>query len=152
MEDKSEYYKEQFIKNMTFSYTIKKGRAKDKISLDSTNINLEYQHFHHHKLPITMNPLEYGLLLKQIDKIFIVQINRTNTAVITKYDEFNKVEFFKEGKLVYEYKDHKIDESTFIRSILNKHYTFKDNKLIVLTIDKKVNFIRKFEICINLNK
>jgi hypothetical protein len=140
MEDKSEYYKELTIKNMIFSYTIKKGRAKDKINFDSVNSglisNLEYQYFHHHKLPITMDPLKYGKLLKQIDNIYFVQINRTNTAVITKNEDFNKVEFFKEGELIYEYKDHKVDNLTFVRSILNKHYTFKDNKLVILTIEK----------------
>jgi hypothetical protein len=146
MEDKSEYYKELTIKNMIFSYTIKKGRAKDKINFNSVNSglisNLEYQYFHHHKLPITMDPLKYGKLLKQIDNIYFVQINRTNTAVITKNEDFNKVEFFKEGELIYEYKDHKVDESTFVRSILNKHYTFKDNKLVILTVEKPVNFIK----------
>lgn len=33
MDDKSEYYKEQIITNMIFSYTIKKGKAKVKITL-----------------------------------------------------------------------------------------------------------------------
>jgi hypothetical protein len=144
MEDKSEYYTEQTIKKMIFSYTIKKGRAKEKVTFEniSLNSNLQYQYFHHHKLPITMNPLEYGKLIKQIDKIFWVQINKTNTAIINQFNDYNKVEFFKEGDLIYEYKDHKIDDSTFIRSILNKHYTFKDKKLAVLTIDKTVNFLK----------
>jgi hypothetical protein len=48
---------------MIFSYTIKRGRAKDKITLDSSN--LQFQNYQHHKLPITMNPLEYGILIDQ---------------------------------------------------------------------------------------
>jgi DNA polymerase type B, organellar and viral len=145
MEQKEEYYKEQSIQNMIFYFTIKKGRTKDKVSLDSSNLNIQYQYFHHHKLPITMNPLEYGILIKQIDNIFVVQVNRTNTAIIKQLENFNNVEFFKEGNLIYEYKDHKIDESTFIRSILNKHYTFKNNKLVVLTVEKTVNFIKNLK-------
>jgi hypothetical protein len=67
-EDKSEYYKEQSIQNMIFSYTIKKGKAKEKVTFE--NIKLEYQNYQHHKLPITINPLNYGKLLNQIDNIF----------------------------------------------------------------------------------
>jgi len=51
---------------MVFSYNIKKGRAKDKITLDNI-INIQYQDYQHHKLPITKNPLEYGILIDQID-------------------------------------------------------------------------------------
>jgi hypothetical protein len=48
---------------MIFSYNIKKGRAKEKIVLENTN--LQYQDYQHHKLPITMDPLKYGKLIKQ---------------------------------------------------------------------------------------
>jgi hypothetical protein len=66
MEDKTDYYKSESISNMLFSYKIKKGRAKEKIITD-ISVNLQYQDFQHHKLPITTNPLEYGLLIDQID-------------------------------------------------------------------------------------
>jgi hypothetical protein len=68
MEDKSEYYKTTDMIAMIFSYTIKKGRAKDKVVLE--NSNLTYQDYFHHKFPITMNPLEYGKLIEQIDNKF----------------------------------------------------------------------------------
>jgi hypothetical protein len=150
MEDKSDYYKEQSLNSMIFSYTIKKGRAKDKITLES-NINQQYQNFKHHKLPITMNPLEYGLLIEKSDNKFIVQINRTNIAIITQYDELNEVKFFKEGQLIYKYKDHKIDDSTFIRTLNNKKFTFKNNELVLLTINKSSNFIKSLLVLSNLS-
>lgn len=140
MDDKSEYYTEQLIKSMIFSYTIKRGRAKDKITFESSN--LSYQYFHHYKLPITMNPLNYGKVIEQIDNKFTIQINKTNIALITQYDLYNHVKFYKEGDLIYEYNDHKIDDSTFIRSLQNKKFTFKDNQLVILTIDKSVNFTK----------
>jgi hypothetical protein len=65
MENKADYYKEQALKSMIFSYTIKKGKAKDKIKSD--NKDLRYLNFQDHKLPITMNPLEYGKLIRQRD-------------------------------------------------------------------------------------
>nr|YP_009487265.1 hypothetical protein [Russula foetens]AWB36167.1 hypothetical protein [Russula foetens] len=140
MDDKSEYYNEQIIKSMIFSYTIKKGRAKDKITFESSD--LQYQNYQHHKLPITMNPLEYGKLIDHNDNKYWVQVNRTNIAIITQLEEFNEIKFFKEGDLIYQYKDHKIDENTFIRSLDNKKFTFKNNELILLAIDKSVKFIK----------
>lgn len=139
MDDKSEYYKEEFIKSMIFNYTIKKGRAKDKITFDSINQSLSYQYYYHHKLPITINPLEYGKLIEQVGNKFTIQVNRTNIAIITQFEEFNEVKLFKEGDLVYEFKDHKIDENTFVRCIQNKKFTFKNNELVLLTIDKTIN-------------
>src|SRR6266581_4941646 len=129
MDDKSEYYKEELLKSIIFSYTIKKGRAKDKITFD--NIDLQYQNYQHHKLPITMNPLNYGKLINQKDNEYIIQV-----------DEFNEVKFYKEGDLVYDYRDHKISADSFIRSLDNKKYTFKNNELVLLTIDKSVKFIK----------
>jgi hypothetical protein len=149
MENKSDYYKEEFLKSMIFSYTIKKGKAKEKIA--SNNIDLEFQNYKHHKLPITMNPLEYGELLEQDDNKFTVQVNKTNVVIIRKYEQFNEVKFFKEGKIAYIYKDHKIDENTFIRSIENKKYTFKNKNVILLVIDKSVNFIKSLILNNKLN-
>jgi DNA polymerase type B, organellar and viral len=114
--------------------------SKEKIA--SNNIDLEFQNYKHHKLPITMNPLEYGKLIEQDDNKFTVQVNKTNIAIIRKYELFNEVKFFKEGKIAYIYKDYKIDDNTFIRSIENKKYTFKNKNVILLTIDKSVNFIK----------
>jgi hypothetical protein len=141
MDDKSEYYKEEALKSMMFSYTIKKGRAKDKVTLES-NPNLQYQNFHYHKLPITMNPLEYGKLIRKIDNVFIVQINKTNLVDITQYEDKNEVKFFIESNEIYTYTDHKMDDNTFVRYIENKQYTFKNNELILLTIDKSTKFIQ----------
>jgi hypothetical protein len=53
---------------MVFSYRIKKGRAKDKITLDSST--LQFQNISNYKLPITMDPLNYGRLVDQIDNKF----------------------------------------------------------------------------------
>jgi hypothetical protein len=141
IEDKSEYYREELIKSMIFSYIIKKGRAKDKITFDSINSKLSYQFYFHHKLPITMEPLNYGKLLEQVGNKFTIQVNKSNIAIIKQFENLNEVKFFKEGDLVYEYKDHKLDETSFVRSLENKKFTYKDNKLVLLTIDKSSKFI-----------
>jgi hypothetical protein len=141
MIDKSEYYKEQLIKSMVFSYSIKRGRAKDKITFEN-NSNLQYQNFQHHKLPITINPLEYGILIDQLDNKYTLQVNKTSVAIITKEGNVNKVKIFREGILIYEYRDIFIDFTSFVRHLDNKQFTFKNNKLILLTIDKSTKFLK----------
>jgi hypothetical protein len=93
-------------------------------------MNILYQNFRKFNLPITMNPLDYGKLILEINNIFILQINKTNVVLITQYDDLNHVKLFKEGDLSFEYKDHKISNNSFVRSIENRKFTFKNGKLI----------------------
>jgi DNA polymerase type B, organellar and viral len=140
MEDKTEYYKEQALKSIIFSYTIRKGLAKEKVNFD--NINFKYQNYKDHKLPITMNPLEYGDLIRNIGNVFVVQINKTHLVDITQEENRNIVKLFINAKELYEYIDIKINDTTFERYIDNKKFTFKNGELILLTIDKSTNFIK----------
>jgi tRNA(His) 5'-end guanylyltransferase len=100
---------------------------------------LKFQNYQHYKLPITMNPLEYGKLIIKIDNLFILQVNRTNIVLITQSDEFNIIKLYKEGDLIFEYKDHKTTDNTFVRSLYNKNFTFKNNKLSLITYNKSIN-------------
>lgn len=56
---------------------------------------IKYQYSQHYKLPITINPLEYGNLIKQYGNEFIIQVNSTNIVLITQYDQLNHVKFYK---------------------------------------------------------
>jgi DNA polymerase type B, organellar and viral len=124
---------------MVFSYTIKKGRTKDKVTFDNTD--LRYQNFQDHKLPITMNPLEYGKLIRKIDNIFIVQINKTNLVDITQEENINIVKLFVNTEEVLQYKDIKINNYTFERYLGNQKFIFKNGELVLLSIEKSVKFI-----------
>jgi hypothetical protein len=44
-----------------------------------------------------MNPLKYGRLLDQTDNKYIVQVNKTNMAIIVQHEDYNEVSFFKQG-------------------------------------------------------
>ena len=95
--------------------------------------NLKNQNYLHFKLPITINPIEFGKLIDQFDNKYIIQLNTTNNIVIIsirQIDNNNFVKFFRKGEFIFEFKDSKISENTFIRTILDQKYTFKDNKLI----------------------
>ena len=99
---------------------------------------IKFQNYKHYKLPITINPLEYGKLIYHNDNIYIVQFNRTNVVLINKNDLENHVKFYKEGVLIYEYKDLKLSNNSFIRSLQNNIFTFKDNKLILVNTQKSI--------------
>jgi len=149
MDDKSEYYNEYLLKSMIFSYIVKKGKAKEKITFD--NLDLRYQYYFHHKLPITMNPLEYGKLIYKQKNVYTVQVSDTNIAIITQQDNNNLIKLYRKGDIIYEYKDIKINDSTFVRHLENKKFTFINNELKLLTIDKATNFIQSLNQINKLN-
>ena len=95
-----------------------------------------YQNFKHYKLPITINPLDYGKLIHKLDNTFIIHVTSFTLAIITQFEEFNEVKFFRDGDLAFTFKDHKIDENTFVRSIDNRKFTFKNNELISINTNK----------------
>jgi hypothetical protein len=93
--------------------------------------NIKYQNYSHYKLPITMDPLKYGKLIINIGKQFVIQVNRTNIALITQFDNLNHVKLFKEGDFIFEYKDIKSNDDIFIRSLNNNKFTF-ENQILTL--------------------
>jgi hypothetical protein len=93
---------------------------------------MTYQNYKHYKLPITMNPLDYGKLILKIDELnlFILQITRTNIAVLSRDGLTNQVKVYKEGDFRFEYKDYKISNNSFSRTIDSTRFTFKNRVLI----------------------
>lgn len=101
--------------------------------------NIKYQNYLHYKLPITMDPLKYGKLILNIEKLFIVQVNKTNVAIINQHKELNSIKLFKEGDLIFDYKDIKINDNSFVRDLENKKFTFKNNVLIEFSTKTLMN-------------
>jgi hypothetical protein len=101
---------------------------------------MKYQNYKHFKLPITINPLEYGNLMKNIEElnIFIVSITPKTIAIITQNKDFNEISFFRDGIHIFDYTDHKINENSFIRSIENTRFTYKNNQLIQIDSQKSI--------------
>ena len=91
---------------------------------------LKSQNYLHYKLPITMNPEEYGKIIDQYDNKHIVQLNTTNVVVIKQIEKDNFVKFFKKGEFILEWKDRFVAENVFVRTILDQKYTFSNQKLI----------------------
>lgn len=96
-----------------------------------------FQNYNHFKLPITMEPLKYGKLIINIDNLFILQINRTNLALVSQFKDLNKVKLYRQGDFMFEYTDFKISNNSFIRSLNNKKFTFID--LSLKSIEEIIN-------------
>lgn len=62
---------------------------------------IKYQNYKHYNLPIIIEPLKYGKLIVNVDSMFVVQINKTNTPLIHEFENLNQVKFFKEGDLIF---------------------------------------------------
>jgi hypothetical protein len=92
---------------------------------------MTYQNYKHYKLPITINPLDYGKLIKKIDELnlFIIQITRTNIVLLTQDGLTNHVEVYKEGEFRFKYSDFKLSHNSFTRTINSTRFTFRDRKL-----------------------
>lgn len=97
-------------------------------------MNINYQNYLHYKLPITMNPNDFGNVIEVINNKYIVQLHTNNVAIIKPLVDENFVRIFRKGELMFEFKDKKIFENTFIRTILDTKFTFKDGKLIFTEI------------------
>jgi hypothetical protein len=110
--------------------------------------NIKYQNFKHYKLPITMDPLKYGKLILNIEKLFIVQVNKTNVAIINQHKELNSIKLFKEGDLIFNYKDIKINDNSFVRHIENNKFIFINNTLTEFSTKTKT-FMNRLNLLFN---
>jgi hypothetical protein len=107
---------------------------------------MKYQNYSNYKLPITINPLEYGKLIEQFDNKFIIQLNTNNIVVIKQIENENYVKLFRKGDLMFEFRDTILSDNSFIRTISDNRFTFKDRKLISTEIILHNKYIKIFDI------
>jgi DNA polymerase type B, organellar and viral len=144
MEFKSEYYNETQIDSIIFSYGFKKGLIPDK---DTLNLNVNSLMINDLKLPISLNPKDFGKISKTIEiengKLFILQNNKGEIIMFSDYKKYNEIEFLKNGNSLIKFKDKIISKDKFIRIIDNKKYYFENNQQILFMKEIKSKFISK---------
>lgn len=103
---------------------------------------LKYQNHHEYdyKLPITMNPLEFGKLIKQIDNIYIIHFKNNDLVIIEQIENENWVNIYRKGESIFSFIDEKRSEETFswtkeswTRSIADHKYYFDNNNKLIYT-------------------
>jgi DNA polymerase type B, organellar and viral len=92
-----------------------------------------------------MIPTEYGKVIEQFDNKYIVQLNTSNIVIIKELDNENYIKFFRKGEFMFEFKDTKISDNIFSRTISDNKFTFKDNKLISTEILTTVSWIKIYD-------
>jgi hypothetical protein len=144
MKFKSEYYNESQIDSIIFSYGFKQGRIQDK---DKIKLNVNYITIDKMKLPISMNPMDFGKLSETVNienrKLYILQNITGEIIMFSKFEEFNEVVYSKNGITLVKFKDEIISEDKFVRTIDNKKYYFENGKQILFTKEIKNKFIEK---------
>jgi hypothetical protein len=144
MEFKSEYYNETQIEEIIFSYGFKKGKIPDK---DSLNLNVNSVIINDIKLPISLNPKDFGKLSRTIEidngQLFILQNNKGEIIMFSKFNNYNEIEFLKNGNSLIKFRDEISSENKFIRIIDNKKYYFENGEQFVITKEMKTKFIAK---------
>jgi hypothetical protein len=136
---KMEGYTNTPILSIKFTYSIRDGLAPTNQDNKPTN----FQTWYNNKLPIAFNPEDYGKIINRIGNVFIIkftnkidihikQLSRNNT-------KFNLVKYFKNGKLLFEWKDiqtNKIIYNTFNREIGKSTYHYENGILVLSQINK----------------
>ena len=63
MVDRGDYYEPEAIISLQFQYSIRNGRVLN----EQINHNINKPQYPKHRLPITMDPLNYGKLMKKLE-------------------------------------------------------------------------------------
>jgi hypothetical protein len=137
---KYNHYYNQALSEIIFEYYFREGIAPMNTIIKNTNVHLlnrwnkQSINYNHFKLPATLNPLDYGNLLRAIPgkdsdtTEFIIQGVNSNTYIITStLNEgmyHNVVEIHHKGSLGLTYTDNQIDSQTFIRKTDTKIYHY----------------------------
>jgi DNA polymerase type B, organellar and viral len=142
MKFKSEYYNEIQIDSFVFSYGFKTGKIKIK---EVINTNINFMEYNKLNLAVSLNPLNYGKLIKilniQNEEIYVVQNSLDQIIMISKFSDHNEVEFFKSGISLIKYRDEFTSVNKFIRIIDNKKFYFENNQQVLFTKEIKTKFI-----------
>ena len=108
--------------------------------MGTVNNKMTYQNYKHYKLPISMNPIDYGKIIHNNENLFIIQTNTSNVFKINQDKLINTTTLFKYGLMQFEFIDRKLSTDSFIRTINDNKFTFTKG---ILT---RTEITNKFEI------
>lgn len=147
---KSDDYKTIEIDEIIISFGLREGKLVAKTMLKDFDKKTNYQFYRHYKLPITMDPLKYGIVihLDKTNNTYVVQITSLTIAKISVKrigdKTINEVEIYREGHLFLKYVDTSNPKEGFVRRIGKNTYNYDSKgKLILFELDKPSKFITK---------
>lgn len=146
---KTEVYHSTPIASVNFSFKINEGLAPNQI----TPSDITLQSYYNNKLPITINPELFGEVLDHIDNKWSIRLSNKAFINLIEYHNDKTIyfegKFFKNNRLMFEWRDTIISENSFKRELGKSIYFFsKNNSNSQFNLDlqlqsKKAPFMKK---------
>ena len=143
-------YSPHSVNEIIFTYIIKKGKitTSDRTLLkDLSNKELTFHDFNKIKLPISMNPNDYGTVLANTIMNgftrFIATFNKRVYQIDVSLDQMmNKVSILGASELTWT--DFKLDDNTFKREIGKSTLYFLDGEIVLQKLQLNFKTFRRF--------
>lgn len=137
------------IKSLVFSYGFREGITE--ITLIDLN-QVTYQKYKTKNIPLTFNPLDYGLVLHQDNNTYIINgLNGLSYAIIHTPNIHNLVKAYKNTTEILSWKDIYVNENTFEREIGKSTYTIENSEIILHKTIKPAKYVVKAKAVRDLN-
>jgi len=144
IELKASFYNDTQIESLIFSYGFKDSKVKNKQEITYNGL---YQNYNNYQIPISTNPMHYGILINRINMkdsvVYFLNNEKGLSIVIRTYIDHNLIEFFKNGISLIKFRDEIISENKFMRTIANKKIYFENGEQILLSSEIKTKFIKQ---------
>ena len=149
----NENYNDSQIKTLIITYGIRKGKIAPTIP-QKEGEDINFHVYYNHKLPILTNIYEYGDIINQYGDIITISLKNRKGEILSILQEENKnkIKFFKNGKLMYEWIDYIREDGSLIREIGKTTILWKDGEIIWTKVLKLTKPISKKKTSPNFNE
>jgi hypothetical protein len=154
----NEAYKSIPISSIIFSYGIRKGQITPirgpslmRSNTDALAGAIKYQTYYKNKLPISIIPEGYGKILVKYNNLFVISLSKNISIHLYQEKEgegssqhqINRIEYIKNGNILFTWKDKIINENSFIRIIGKSTIHYINGEIALYKIEKKTRGITK---------
>jgi hypothetical protein len=145
----SESYNVIPISTIIFSYGIREGEIIP--DLVNKKKDIKYQTFYNNKLPIAILPEEYGPFDQIDDNIYYITLSKKvnmvlKTIINDQGDKVNKIRYYKNGQLIFNWIDTVLNNNSFIREIGKSTYYYDNKELTLVKVLKQTKPISKTKV------
>ena len=141
------------IQSIIISYGVRKGVLTESTLDLKPSENLNYHIYYNNKLPISINPLDYGTILKHTNQRYLLSPKKNVIIDLEVIDSNHHISYFKNSLLMYEWTD-KInkEENSIIREIGKTTIYWKEGEIKWIKVLKNFKTISKKRASSHLNQ
>ena len=111
--------------------------------MNNKTTNIKHHIYYKNKLPAQqgINPEDYGKILNKTPNTFTISLNKNTIIILNKSKEdnylINNIQYYKNGELLFSWKDKILSDNKFIRFIGKSIIHFEDGEVSIFKILKK---------------